>query len=172
MKYLHLLSTCSEYRELVRVVYAAPVSIFWTWRIWLMRCLQLGRVSVPSVLFPPFADWNYDDPFLPEYIHLNTSKMEMVLAWLEKHLYLGQSIGNRVTLAVGLLIKDITAIQFVGEDGDNVENIPEFFKDSLLQFTVVDDILLPFCSQMITDITIPSPSASPSATIAPNALSN
>jgi hypothetical protein len=70
--------------------------------------------------------------------------------------YMGRSVGEKVTLAVGLLIQDINGVQFP-EDAENEEDIPDVFEDSVLEFALVDDVLLPFCTEMIADITVSSP---------------
>jgi hypothetical protein len=90
-------------------------------------------------------------------VHNRISNAVAAFKWLDDLPYLdqdgqyvGRTTGEAIALAVGLSIRDICAMHFsrIDPDGEDDVSIPKFVANSRIEFAVLEEILIPFCSKM------------------------
>ena len=107
---------------------------------------------------PAFGTWGYNYPCLPEAFHGSRTQIQSCLDWLisRPHCnavgrYLGRSHGEAVALVIGLLVQDMYKAQFSQDPDEDVnQSVPHFILSSKLDFSTIDEILLPLCEAITT----------------------
>ena len=115
----------------------------------------------------PWASWLYKGMRLPLECHYTSEGLQEALQWLSDREFLkSHRRDNRsgeleqTVLAIGMILRDLERAQFVNDpdDEDSFPSVPSF--NTMVPFSVIDEVLIPALADLIEVTPTPRPSRS------------
>lgn len=110
-----------------------------------------------------WASWEYDSDHCPEELHTQKTEVDKLNKWLDSTPYLHRTTqvfqydrngAMSVALALGMLIRDVSLAQFGLNDPDDEPDTtaPEYIGDSVVPYSILEERIFPFCTDITTAI--------------------